>query len=87
MQSARPTLSEDLLDEVFEQCHASTPTATVEAIAQQIQLAREARLRIEEEGIVVRDMTGRVVAHPAIEIEASAVRLYTALLEKAKAKR
>lgn len=77
-------MSEALLDEVFEQCHPSTPTATVEAIAQQIAMAREARARIDEEGIVVRDMRGAVLAHPAIAIEADAVKLYTALLQKAK---
>ena len=83
-KSEQPTLSEELLDEVFDQCHPSTPTATVEAIAQQIQLARDARARIDEEGIVVRDMRGAVIPHPAIAIEASAVKLYTDLLRKAK---
>jgi hypothetical protein len=77
-------LSDELLDEVFEQCHASTPTATVEAIAIQIKLARDARSRIEEEGIVVRDMKGSVIPHPAIKIEADAIKLYTELLRKSK---
>lgn len=86
MNQEQPTLSENLLDEVFEQCHPSTPTSTVEAIAQQIQLARDARARIDEEGIVVRDMKGSVIPHPAIKIEADAVKLYTDLLKKAKAK-
>lgn len=76
-------MSEELLDEVFEQCRESTPVAIVEAIAQQIQLAREARVRIIEEGIVVRDMRGVILSHPAIAIEADAVKLYTALLHKA----
>lgn len=80
-----PALSEELLDEVFEQCHESTPTHTVEAIVIQIQLAREARARIVEEGIVVRDMRGSVIPHPAIAIESSATKLYTDLLRKAKA--
>ena len=77
-------MSDALLDEVFEQCHKSTPTATVEAIATQIQMAREARARIDEEGIVVRDMRGAVIAHPAIAIEAAAVKLFTELLRKAQ---
>lgn len=80
----RRTLPDELLDEVFEQCHSSTATATVEAIALQIQLARDARARVEEEGIVVRDMKGAVVPHPAIKIEADAMRLYTDLLRRAK---
>jgi hypothetical protein len=77
-------LSEELLDEVFDQVHPSTPSATAEAIALQIQLAREARARIEEEGIVVRDMHGSVIPHPAIKIEADAIKLYTSLLKDSK---
>jgi len=77
-------LSEELLDEICEQCHPSTPMAMVEAIVIQIQLAREARARIDEEGIVVRDMRGVVLAHRAIAIEAAAIKLYTDLLHRAK---
>lgn len=57
---------------------------TVEAIVQQIQLAMEARKRIDEEGIVVRDMRGAFLAHPAIKIEADAVKIYTELLRKSQ---
>jgi hypothetical protein len=74
---------DQVVDEVTEQCPENTPMLTIEAIAQQILLAREARRRIDEEGIVVRDMRGAVLPHPAITIEADAVKLFTMLLQKA----
>ncbi len=45
-------------------------------------LARDARDRVVREGSVVRDMKGSVIAHPAIAIEAAAVKVYTSLLDK-----
>jgi hypothetical protein len=43
-------------------------------MASQIGIAEEARARIEEEGIVVRDMKGSVIEHPAIKIEQVALK-------------
>lgn len=80
----QPIRFEDIVDEVSEQVPGYIPIATIEAIARQIQLAREARNRINEEGIVVRDMRGSVIPHPAIKIEADAIKIYTDLLRKAK---
>lgn len=53
-----------------------TPYGVQEAIAIQIRTAREARVRIEREGSVVRDMKGSVIPHPAVAIEAAAMKLY-----------
>jgi phage terminase small subunit len=53
-----------------------------EAIAVQILTAREARERIDREGSVVRDTKGSVVPHPAIKIEADAIKMYTSLVSK-----
>ena len=73
---------ESLLAEVAAQVRDNTPDGVIEGIAVQVHTAREARSRIEVEGSVVRDMKGAVVPHPAIDIEASAIKLYTALLDK-----
>jgi hypothetical protein len=82
MKSAPPTSSQALIDEVAGQVKSSCPAAVVEAIAAQLYLAREARQRVASEGSVVRDPKGSVIAHPAIKIEAAAVKLYSELLSK-----
>jgi hypothetical protein len=46
----------------------------IELLASQIGIADEARARIIEEGIVVRDMKGSVIKHLAIEIEQKALK-------------
>jgi len=51
----------------------NTPEIIIELLASQIGIAGEARARIIEEGIVVRDMKGSVIKHPAIEIEQKAL--------------
>ena len=51
-----------------------TPKIMIELLASQIGIADEARARIIEEGIVVRDMKGSVIKHPAIEVELKAMR-------------
>ncbi len=52
----------------------NTPEIMIELLASQIGIADEARARIIEEGIVVRDMKGSVIKHPAIEIEQKALK-------------
>ena len=44
----------------------------------------EARRRIDEEGIVVRDLKGSVIAHHAIKVEADASKLLAELMSKNK---
>ena len=82
MKSTPPTPSRALIDEAQEQVRRSCPAAIVESIAGQLYLAREARARVAAEGSVGRDPKGSVVAHPAIKIEAAAVKLYADLLGK-----
>ena len=82
MKSAPHTLSPDLIAEVEDQTNNRTPAAIIEAIACQLHLAREARHRIVTVGSVVRDPKGSVFAHPAIQVEAAAIKIYTALLAK-----
>ena len=51
-------------------------------IARQMDRADEAQKRILEEGLVVRDMKGSVIAHPAIQIEKDACKIITDLLHR-----
>ena len=74
----------DCFFEIQDQVAQRTPDAIVEAISTQLALARNARSRIVEEGAVVRDMRGSVIPHPAIKVEADAIKLYTALIAKHK---
>lgn len=55
------------------QVNKDTPAVIIELLASQIGVADEARAKILEEGIVVRDMKGSVVKHPAIDIEIKAL--------------
>ena len=76
------SLADECFYEIKSQIRKNAPDATIEAIASQLLLARESRNRINEEGSVVRDMRGAVIAHPAIKIESDAIKLYTALMDK-----
>lgn len=53
-----------------------------QAILEQIAIAEEAGRRIRDEGIVVRDLNGSVIEHPAVKTQQGAIRLYTELLKK-----
>ena len=81
----QPTQLDKIKQELLKDLKADTPQTVLEAIAIQVYTAREARKRIDEEGSVVRDSRGSVIAHPAIKIEASAIKLYTSLIEKNQA--
>jgi hypothetical protein len=82
MSPKLPIPCDDIIEELQGQLKTSTPTAVFEAVAIQIHTAREARGRIEKEGSVVRDMKGSVIPHPAIKIEADAIKIYTGLIAK-----
>jgi len=82
MSQEQRTSLDDAQDEIWEQVDDDTPDGVVEAIAVQLLQAREARERITREGSVVKDQRGAVIAHPALKIEADAIKLYTALLAK-----
>ncbi|MCP3904771.1 MAG: hypothetical protein GY715_14180 [Planctomycetes bacterium] len=64
---------------------SDTPPAVVDLITEQLELADKSRKRIADEGIVVRDMRGSVIPHPAIAIEAAATKLISDLLFKWRA--
>jgi hypothetical protein len=69
-------------DAVKRQVKDFTPRAVIDLIARQLDRADEAKRRIDEEGIVVRDMKGSVIAHPAVAIEQAATKLAADLLAK-----
>ena len=84
MKSKPPTPSHAAIEEIANQVKPGTPPAIIESLAAQLSLAREARGRIVKEGSVVRDPKGSVVAHPAIKIEADALKLLAPLLKEWK---
>ena len=59
-----------------------TPVGIIHQISKQLDRSDESNRRIVEEGIVVRDMKGSVIPHPAIKIENDACRIITDLLKK-----
>ena len=67
-----------------EQVSKSVPQSIINGIATQMDRADEAKKRIEEEGIVVRDLKGSVIPHPAIKIEADAIKLIADLLKRSE---
>jgi hypothetical protein len=69
---------------VKNQVKDTTPKSIIDAISTQLDRLEDAKRRIEEEGIVVRDLKGAVVAHPAIKIEQDATKIVADLLMKHK---
>jgi phage terminase small subunit len=74
--------SHGTIDEARAQLSNRAPGIVVEALAHQIETLREATRRVAEEGVVVRDMRGAVVPHPAIEVARLATREIAALVGK-----
>ena len=72
------------IDKVRCQVRKVTPDSIVELISSQIDRADEAARRIDTEGIVVRDMKGSVIQHPAIKIEMDAHKVIADLMGKWK---
>jgi hypothetical protein len=64
------------------QCRPGTPALIVEAVAGQVQRMRECKARIDIEGVVVRDMKGSVIPHPAIKIEKEACEMVHTLMQR-----
>jgi len=84
MSQKQPTPSTEIFNEIADQCSLTTPKRILQSIITQIDRAEEAKRRIEEEGIVVRDIKGSVLPHPAIKIEADAQKIICDLLTKHK---
>lgn len=63
---------------------ASTPELIYDLIDNQIKIAEESRKRINKEGIVVRDLKGSVIPHPAIKIEQESIKIISDMIIKYK---
>ncbi len=83
MKQPTPTHSKNY-ETAENACDDETPLPIIGMISRQLDIAEDARHRIEREGIVVRDIRGTVVAHPAIEIENKATKLAHELIVKHK---
>jgi len=71
---------------VKKQLKTGTPAAIIEVISTQMERQAEAARRIKEEGLVVRNLQGAVVPHPAIKIEQEAGKIIATMVEKHKAR-
>ena len=74
----------ETIEVVRRQVRSASPKAIIEIIASHMDKCEDARNRIESEGIVVRDMKGSVIAHPAIKIEIEAGKVVSDLIGKYK---
>jgi len=72
---------------VREQVSPRTPDIMIDTIATQMLRAFEAGKRITDEGLVVRDLKGSIIPHPAIKIEADAQKAYIQVIDKCKVNR
>lgn len=55
-----------------EVCDLDAPVHVLEALAVQIARLRDARARIDEEGLIIEGDKGKPVEHPALAIERAA---------------
>jgi len=64
-----PAHISEIWEEVEGSVRAQIGEAGMESLCSQIHRMREARTRIDEEGIVVQDSKGNPTPHPALDIE------------------
>ena len=89
MSQNLPTSSinrDDIKEKIIESVMDETPDHIIDIIADHIEKAETAKIRIAEEGIVVRDMKGSVIPHPAIKIESDANKFVSDLIFKYRSK-
>lgn len=81
MSRATATKSPNL-EKAIRQVYKGTAPVIIEAIAIQMDRIDESKRRIDEEGVVVRDLKGSVIPHPAIKVEQDAIKLINDLIAK-----
>ena len=57
-----------MIEDAQSQFRRTPPMKILEIVADNMETAEECDFRIKEEGVVVRDLKGSVIPHPAIEI-------------------
>lgn len=62
----------EIWDELAGQVRPAIGTAGLEALCGQVWLARDARRRVERDGMIVQDAKGNPIEHPALNIERKA---------------
>ena len=65
-----------------QQLKTRTPDTVIALIIRQLTRAQDAAERIQKEGLVVRDIKGSVIPHPAIQIELAATKTVCDVLAK-----
>lgn len=75
-------LSNNFEEMAMESVNDRAPMAVIKSLAAYLKIREEARDRIEKEGIIVRDMKGGVIEHPAIKIEISATKMILEITTK-----
>lgn len=77
-----PHLSERLSaiwDEIEPTLFADTPASVVEALCTQVKTLRDAREKIESDGVIVVDAKNNAVEHPACATERAALKIISDL--------
>lgn len=73
---------DEIEDDLMIQLSDSTPKGIIKIIIGQILIARDAKQRIADEGIVVRNIGGLIIPHPAIKIQNDAEKIVAGLIGK-----
>ena len=76
-----PTNS-DSMEYARQQVKKNCKQAILDSIVILLDRIEDAENRIEEEGIVVRDMKGSVIPHPAIKIAEDSMKLMVSIIDK-----
>ena len=71
-----------IVEHVVDQVKPSTPDAIFDIIVGQLEIAQDAKNRIAEEGIVVRNIGGSIIPHPAIKVQNDAEKIVAQLVGK-----
>jgi len=75
------------LDKAIERCTDRTPIGVLEILAEKMKRLDTAQTKLDDEGLVVRDMKGSVIEHPALKIvkdvEKEILTLFTAYGKRA----
>ena len=81
MSRKRPTLH-DFVAMASNDCKPSTPGRIIEILGSQRMVIADAQKRIEEEGLVVRNLNGDIIPHPAIKIMNEAQKIEAGFLSR-----
>jgi len=61
-------MDQQYLDKAMDETKRTTPFGIVQILADKYKRLDDAKRRIDEEGLIVRDQKGSVIEHPALKI-------------------